>query len=165
MNDKPRRFYSVSPDGKIVAGFDFRAGAETAAVAFGDGAHVIDTASSAYQPAVSMVEGGEMVIAGYGSFDARDGLEKNLIEAIKKGFAPTVRAFLAKGADANAVDANGGTALIWAAAKGSGEIAAILIEAGADVNKADHGGMTPLKLAEKKNKETVAALLRDAGAH
>jgi|TARA_B100001964_G_C14132655_1_gene553632 hypothetical protein len=164
MTETQRRFYVVSPGGSTVAGYGNHQGAEAAALAFGDGAHVVDTLGLPYQPAVMIVDGGELVYVGYGSFDRRLGLDANLIEAVKRGYLPIIRAFLAKGADINAPDKNGGLALHWAVAKGKNEIVRLLIEAGATVNRADINGMTPLQLAESKNRREIAAMLHAAGA-
>jgi len=159
-----RRFFTVSPDMKTSAGFENREGAEAAALAFGDGAHVVDTLSSPYQPAVQEVAEGELRYVGFGSFNRRDGLDANIIEAAKKGYAPIVRAFLEKGADVNAAAENGATALHWAAAKGSVDIARVLLAAGADVTRTDAKGLTPLALAEQKGRDEVAALLKAASS-
>jgi hypothetical protein len=157
-----RRFFTVSPDLETAAGYENRAGAEAAALAFGDGAHVIDTMSQPYQPAVREVAGGELRYVGYGSFDRRDGLEANIIEAAKKGYAPIVRAFLEKGADVNAAADNGATALHWAAAKGGVDVVGVLLKAGADARRADGNGLTALMLAEKKGHGEVAELIGKA---
>ncbi len=161
-----RRFFTVSPDLETAAGFENRVGAETAALAFGDGAHVIDTLSNPYQPAVQEVAGGELRYVGYGSFDRRDGLDANIIEAAKKGYAPIVRAFLEKGADVNAAADNGATALHWAAARGGADVVRVLLKAGADTSRPDGNGLTALMLAEKKGHGEVAELIRKySGAH
>lgn len=161
-----RRFFTVSADLEIAAGFENRAGAEAAALAFGDGAHVIDTLSNPYQPAVREVAGGELRYVGYGSFDSRDGLDANIIEAARKGYAPIVRAFLEKGADVNAAADNGATALHWAAAKGNVEIVRVLLKAGADVARPDSKGLTALTLAENKGHAEVAELIgKDLPGH
>ncbi len=157
-----RRFFTVSPDMEIAAGYENRAGAEAAALAFGDGAHVIDTLSQPYQPAVCEVADGELVYLGYGSFDRRDGLDANIIEAAKKGYAPIVRAFLEKGADVNAAADNGATALHWAAAKGNMEIVRVLLRAGADAARTDGHRLTALMLAEKKGHGEAAELIGKA---
>jgi hypothetical protein len=164
MAAKPRRYYVVSPDNRFATGYDRPEAAETAALGFGEGAHVVDTVGTPYKPAVMMVEGGELAYVGYGSFDSRLGLDANLIEAVKKGYPPAVKAFLARGADPDATDRNGGTALIWAVARGKAEVVRQLIEAGAEVSRADPDGTTPLGLATRKNKPTLIEILRDAGA-
>lgn len=155
-----RRFITISPDRASVGGFSNLAGAETAAVAFGDGAYVVDTESSPYQPAVQVVEEGILTYVGHGSFDKRQGLERNLVEAVKRGAGAAAQAFLARGANPNAADEAGGTALIWAVARGDGDVVDILLKAGADINLADAKGLTPLKLAKDKGRTAIAEMLQ-----
>ncbi len=161
---KPRRFYVVTPDNATAAGFENTEGAEAAALAYGDGAHVIDTEAMPYQPSVRVVEGGEITYVGFGMFDARKGAGGGLIEAAKKGFPPLVRAYLAKGTDPNSTDRHGGTALHWAVAAGKEEALRMILDAGADPNLADGKGVTPLKLAEDRNRPEIVEVLKDAGA-
>jgi hypothetical protein len=155
-----RRYVTISPDLKTAAGFDTAEGAEAAAVAFGDGAHVVDTESSSYHPSVMKVEQGALGLVGYGSLDARMGLDANLMEAAKKGYPALVRAYLARGADAASKDARGGTALHWAAAGGNAEVVKLLLEAGAGAQAADGKGVTPLEVAERKNRPELVEMLR-----
>ncbi len=147
-----RRFVVVTADRRAVGGFDNVQGAEAAAVAFGDGAHVIDTNSGPYQPAVQVVEDGELRLVGYGAFDRAQGLDGNLVEAAKKGVLPAVIAFLARGADVNATGPGGGSALMWAVARGNQEMFHTLMNAKADPDLADNSGLTPRRLATKKNR-------------
>jgi hypothetical protein len=159
MNAPPRRFYALSPDYVTAAGFENLAGAEAAAVAFGEGAHVVDTLSTTYTPAIYKVQEGELRLQGQGSFDHRHGLGANLIEAARKRIPPLVRALIAKGADPNASDPKGGTALHWAVAGGDFEVVRLLLEAGADPKRPDGGGLTPLALARQKKRETITEIL------
>ena len=118
-----------------------------------------------YYPMVHRIdEAGEPVYLEYGAWDTRVGLDRTLVEAVKKGYPPIVQAFLAKGANVNAVDDDGGTPLIWAVARGQPEIVRLLLSRGADVLAADTGGMTALKLAERKKLPEIAEILRAAGA-
>ncbi len=164
MTTEARRYYVVSPDNGHAAGYDRTMGAETAALAHGDGAHVVDTMGMPYQPSVRIVRDGALAYVGYGIFDGRRGADANLIEAAKTGYLPIVKAFLAKGADPNAADRDGGTALIWAAARGKADVVACLLAAGADMSAADTGGLTALGLAVRKKRAEVIDLLRAAGA-
>ena len=160
MARETRRYIAISADRASLGGFDNLAGAETAALAFGDNAYVVDTESSPYQPAVQVVEMGILTYVGHGSFDKRQGLDRNLLEAVKRGAAAAAVAFLARGADPDTADASGGTALIWAVAMGDGDSVDILLKAGANQNLADAKGMSALKLAEDKGRTEIAALLR-----
>lgn len=161
---EPRRFWVISPDGAATLGFELRQAAETAACAYGDGAHVVDTLAMPYEPMAQIVHDGAPTYVGFGAWDTRVGLEQNLIEAVKKGYPPLVRAFLAKGARPDAADLRGGTALIWAAARGSAEIVRLLIAAGADVNARDAEGNSALMLARRKTRTEIAEILVAAGA-
>ncbi len=55
----------------------------------------------------------------------------SLIEAVSMGDTEKVQTLLAQGADVNAKDNDGATALMWAKKKGQKEIVRILKEAGA----------------------------------
>ena len=160
MTSETRRFIAISADRDIVGGFDSLVGAETTALAFGDGAHVVDTESSPYQPAVQAVEEGILTYVGHGSFDKRQGLDKNLIEAVKRGAGEAAVAFLARGASPDAADAAGGTALIWAVARGDIDIVDILLKAGANSVLADDNGLTPLKLSQNKSLPEISQRLQ-----
>src|SRR5215469_13068187 len=72
-----------------------------------------------------------------------------LIQAVKNSDASAVRSLLAQRASVNAAEADGSTALHWAAQRDSLEIAGMLIAAGADVNAATRYHITPLSLASK----------------
>ncbi len=61
-------------------------------------------------------------------------IDLQLIEAAKKGDTVSIKALLEAGADVNAKDNDGLTALMWAAVRGHTETAQALLEAGADVN-------------------------------
>jgi hypothetical protein len=113
---------------------------------------------------VERIEDGEPVYLEYGAWDTRVDHDRNLIEAVKKGHAPIVQAFLAKGADAKAADDTGGTALIWAVARGRAETVRLLLDGGAEVNARDADGTTALTLARRKNAQEIAEILLAAGA-
>ncbi len=70
-----------------------------------------------------------------------------LIEAVKDGDADRVRALIAAQVDVNGTDADGTTALHWAANRDDLETTGLLIDAGADVAAANRFGATPLALA------------------
>ncbi len=165
----PRRYYARSPDGRAIFGFDHAEAAETVALEYGIGAAVVDTLAQAYTPMLQDVQASEggprLVLAPVGGWDTgRFELDRDLIEAIKKGYAAIVHAFLAKGASANARDASGGPALHWAAGRGKIDVVALLIAEGADVDARDGAGQTALDVAERRSRPEIAALLRRRGA-
>ncbi|NYZ74089.1 ankyrin repeat domain-containing protein [Candidatus Micrarchaeota archaeon] len=76
-------------------------------------------------------------------------------------YIETINLLIAKGADVNAKDDGGTTALMCAAQNGDAVVARLLIAKGADVNARNMYGMTPLMWAayESHNKETVELLI------
>src|SRR5919201_3853178 len=67
-----------------------------------------------------------------------------VVDAAKNGNRETLRALLKKGANVNAAEADGTTALHWASYRDDLESADVLIHAGAAVNAANYLGVTPL---------------------
>jgi ankyrin repeat protein len=79
--------------------------------------------------------------------------------------AAAVKELLKKGADVNAAQGDGMTALHWAALNGDAELAQMLLYAGANVGaKTRIGGYTPLHLAAQVGNASVIAPLVAAGA-
>ena len=77
----------------------------------------------------------------------------------------TVRALLATGANVNAAQGDGLTALHWAARNGDIETAAVLLDAGADLAAVTRiGSHTPLHVASKFGSGVVVETLLAAGA-
>jgi ankyrin repeat protein len=75
-----------------------------------------------------------------------------------------VRALLRGGADVNAAQADGTTALHWAAYHDDAEIAGLLIKADAHINAVNRYGATPLAQACENGSAAMVKLLLDAGA-
>ncbi len=160
-----RRFFVRSPDGDAIAAYNSRETAEYVAIEFGDGAVVVDTLAQAYHPMAQEVARGKLQFAGIGGWDTgRFGLERDLVEAVKKGHLGIVHAFLAKGADANARDRNGDPALHWAAARGRLDIVTLLLVNDADPAAADSAGSTALDLARTRGKPEVIEALEKCTA-
>ena len=84
------------------------------------------------------------------------------IEAVHRGDAARVRSLLATRPDLDARDADGNTALHWAALNGDARLVRELLERGSVPNITNHVGATPLLYAVG-NVESVSALL-EAGA-
>lgn len=87
-----------------------------------------------------------------------------LVAAAKRGDHPKLRLLLQRGVNANTTDANGATALAWAAHQDDLEAAALLIKSGADVNRSDSHGVSPLYLACENGSEQMVRRLLGAGA-
>lgn len=88
-----------------------------------------------------------------------------LVRAVKAGDPPAaLRSLLEQGADVDAAEADGATALAWASHRDDLEAADLLIRAGADVNAANDYGVTPLALACGNRSTSMAETLLEAGA-
>jgi ankyrin repeat protein len=87
-----------------------------------------------------------------------------LADALEAGNGSEAAALLSEGADPNAVQANGTSALMWAVFHGDVVSARRLIENGADVNLVNDFGATALAEAAVLANRDVLELLLDAGA-
>ncbi len=91
-------------------------------------------------------------------------LDQQLVEAARAGNAQKVKDLLQKGADANAKNHEGTTALMFAAYQGSQEMIEALIEKGADVNAKDNEGSTALMAASLGGDLSGVEALLEKGA-
>ena len=87
-----------------------------------------------------------------------------LIDAVKAGDAAAAAALLTAGADVNAPQADGTTALHWAAHRGDVDLVRQLIRAGADVNAKNDYGATPMSEAAVVADPALIEALLAAGA-
>ena len=92
------------------------------------------------------------------------GRDNPLAQAVRRADASAVRALLDGGADANAPEADGTTALHWAVRLDDLELADLLIDAGADAGAANAFDIPPLWLAAVNGSAAMIELLIDAGA-
>jgi ankyrin repeat protein len=88
-----------------------------------------------------------------------------LSEAAKNGDKETLRSLLQKGANVNATEGDGMTALHWASYRDDMESADLLLRAGAKVNAANDLGVTPLWTACENGSDAMVRRLLAAGAN
>ena len=94
---------------------------------------------------------------------AAAGGDLQLVEAVRHGDQEAVRSLLQQ-ADVNTPQADGATALHWAAHRDDLETAELLIGAGANVSAANDYGVTPLSLACTNRSAAMAGKLLQVGA-
>jgi len=88
-----------------------------------------------------------------------------VVDAAMSGNREQVRALLRDGADVNTAQADGMTALHWAAQKGDVELAKVLLYASANVRATTRiGGYTPLLIASRNGDAAMIDTLVSAGA-
>ncbi|MEB3197876.1 MAG: ankyrin repeat domain-containing protein [Candidatus Sericytochromatia bacterium] len=92
-------------------------------------------------------------------------LNADLAAAAAHGDVNQVRALIANGADLNARDAEGYTALTWAAQFGRAPVVEYLLARHAQPNVVDRWGYTPLMWALQQGHTPTAALLLSRGAN
>jgi ankyrin repeat protein len=88
-----------------------------------------------------------------------------LSDAAKSGDKDTLRSLLEKGANVNATEGDGTTALHWASYRDDLEAVDLLLRAGAKVNVANDLGVTPLWTACQNGSEAMVRRLLAAGAN
>ena len=88
----------------------------------------------------------------------------DLLEAAAGGTLAALRDAIERGAelDAKRDDAEGATALMWAAFRGEAQMVRTLIEAGADVNTTDNAGQNAIDEARSWGHEHIMAMLLEA---
>lgn len=90
--------------------------------------------------------------------------QSEVADALMRRDDAQVRRLVENGADVNVGQADGATALHWAAYHGDAELAELLLEAGADVSAANRNGSTPMWLAASQGDATMIETLLEGGA-
>jgi ankyrin repeat protein len=98
------------------------------------------------------------------AFAAPAPTDATLVDAVRQRDRDAVRALLKRGVDVNAPQADGATALHWAAHLDDLETADLLIRAGANVNTANDFGATPLWVACVNGSAPMVEKLLGSGA-
>jgi len=97
--------------------------------------------------------------------EERVGIEPQVFfQSVKSGDYAEVKRLIGEGADVNAQNSEGWTALMLASDQENPAIAKLLIDEGADVNIQDNEGWTALLWALREGYPEIAELLREAGA-
>src|SRR5262245_28781270 len=91
--------------------------------------------------------------------------QTSVADATMRRDTAEVRRLLQAGADVKAAQADGATALHWAAYHGDASLASLLLDAGADVAAANRNGSTPMWLAASRGDAAVIKALLDKGAN
>src|SRR5580658_4037208 len=104
---------------------------------------------------------GVALMASVAAFSA---VSSPVADAAQKGDKAAVRALIQRKADVNAAQADGATAIQWAAYRNDVELADLLIAAGADVKTPNRDGFTPLVLASINGSAPMIAKFVKAGA-
>ena len=99
-------------------------------------------------PALALFASGAVLVLGVlAHAETADDVRLRQLAGQAESYAGEVRSLLAKGADPNAPDGNGRTAVHGAAAISAFETTQALLDAGGDPNRQDKDGNTPLHLA------------------
>ena len=88
----------------------------------------------------------------------------NVAAAAREADVEAVQALLAGGADVNAPDDAGTSALLWATYNASADLVSVLLAAGADPNASSQFDVTPLLQAARNGDAATTRILLDAGA-
>jgi uncharacterized protein len=90
--------------------------------------------------------------------------QAEIADAASQGNKAEIERLLKSGADVNAQQPDGATALQWAAYRGDAPLAELLLKAGARPGLANHNGATPLWLAATRGDAAVVKALLRGGA-
>jgi ankyrin repeat protein len=105
-----------------------------------------------------------LIVVAVSGAAPRAATDAPLADAAEKMDRAKVRALLEKRVPIDAAQADGMTALMWAAYHDDARMAEALVRAGANVKAANRYGVTPLSLACTNGSTAIAGLLLEAGA-
>ncbi len=88
---------------------------------------------------------------------AASAADTRVVDAVKSGDVPALRSLLQQRAPVDAAEADGTTALHWAARNDRADLVQMLLRAGAQANGANRYGVTPLALAAVNGSAAVMA--------
>ena len=94
-----------------------------------------------------------------------EGAGNRLIDAVRSGSVESVSALVKQKADVNATEADGTTALHWAAHADNLPVTRLLLRAGANVNAVNRYGVSPLRLAVESGDAALIETLLKGGAN
>jgi ankyrin repeat protein len=103
-------------------------------------------------------------IAMFVSVGSWNAATASVVTAARDADIDAVRAQLAAGSNVNAAEADGTSALLWAAYQSSTKLVTLLLEAGADPNSANAFGVTPLLQASRYGDVATMRALLGGGA-
>ena len=110
------------------------------------------------------VGAGEAESAASEGFASAAAADVSLADAAERGRAALVRTLVEGGADVNATQVDGMTALHWAAYHDDTATARLLVRSGADADAENRYGVRPLSLAASNGNAGLIGLLLGAGA-
>ena len=96
--------------------------------------------------------------------DGEETQDKKLLKAVMENKFDDVKKALDNGADVNAKDIDGWTALIWASENGHTKIVEMLLDKGADVNAISGSSISALHFASNQGHIDIVKMLLDKGA-
>lgn len=115
-------------------------------------------------PSVLLLALGSFGVVSNVTTMAVEKVDVELVEAVKQQDLATVRTLVSDGADVNATQPDGATAMHWAAFREDRELVKVLLDAGAEVNVPNELGATPLWVAAISGNADIVTQLLDAGA-
>jgi ankyrin repeat protein len=106
-----------------------------------------------------------LILSGLcGTFVATAATDTRLADAVRAGDSVTALALIARHADANAMQPDGSTALLWAAHNDDLKMSEALLKGGASVKIANRYGISPLTEAAVNGNSAMVRMFLDAGA-